>query len=56
VPRARGTARHSRPRSPELRPDIRSFPFKGYLILFRYVGDTFEVINIIEGHRDIEAL
>ena len=41
---------------PELRPDIRSFPFKGYLILFRYVGDTFEVINIIEGHRDIEAL
>jgi toxin ParE1/3/4 len=41
---------------PELRPDIRSFPYKGYVILFRYVGDTFEVANIIEGHRDIEAL
>jgi toxin ParE1/3/4 len=41
---------------PELRPDIRSFPFKGYVILFRYVDDAFEVVNIIEGHRDIEAL
>ena len=41
---------------PELRPDIRSFPYKGYVILFRYVGDTFEVANIIEGHRDIETL
>ena len=26
-----------RPR-PELRPDIRSFPFRGYVIFFRYVG------------------
>jgi toxin ParE1/3/4 len=41
---------------PELRPDIRSFPFKSYVILFRYVDDTFEVVNIIERHRDIEAL
>jgi plasmid stabilization system protein ParE len=30
---------------PELRPDIRSFPSKGYVILFRYVDDTFEVVN-----------
>jgi plasmid stabilization system protein ParE len=41
---------------PELRPDVRSFAFKGYVILFRYVEDTFEVVNIIEGHRDIESL
>jgi toxin ParE1/3/4 len=41
---------------PELRPDIRSFPFKGYVILFRYVEDVFEVVSIIESHRDIEAL
>ncbi len=41
---------------PELRPDIRSFPLKGYVIFFRYAGDTFEVVNIIEGHRYIEAL
>nr|WP_255699807.1 type II toxin-antitoxin system RelE/ParE family toxin [Jiella avicenniae] len=24
---------------PELRPDIRSFPFRGYVIFFRYVDD-----------------
>jgi len=41
---------------PELRPDIRSLAFKGYVIFFRYIDDTFEVVNIIEGHRDIEAL
>jgi toxin ParE1/3/4 len=43
-----------RPR-PELRPDIRSFPFRGYVIFFRYVGDAFEVVAILEGHRDIDA-
>lgn len=41
---------------PELRPDLRSFPFKGYVILFRYAGTTLEVVSIIEGHRDIEDL
>jgi toxin ParE1/3/4 len=41
---------------PELRPDIRSFPFKGYVIFFRYGADTFEVVNIVEGHRDIVGI
>jgi toxin ParE1/3/4 len=43
-----------RPR-PELRPDMRSFAFRGYVIFFRYIGDVFEVVNILEGHRDIDA-
>jgi plasmid stabilization system protein ParE len=43
-----------RPR-PELRPGIRSFAFKGYVIIFRYEGDTFEVVNVLEGHRDVIA-
>jgi toxin ParE1/3/4 len=38
---------------PELHPDIRSFPFKGYVIFFRYEADRFEVVNVLEGHRDI---
>jgi toxin ParE1/3/4 len=38
---------------PELRPDIRSFPFKGYVIFFRYRRDIFEVVNVLEGHRDL---
>ncbi|HVY35330.1 MAG TPA: type II toxin-antitoxin system RelE/ParE family toxin [Caulobacteraceae bacterium] len=37
---------------PELRPDLRSFPYRGYIIFFRYEADTFEVVNVLEGHRD----
>jgi toxin ParE1/3/4 len=40
----------------ELGPNLRSHPYKSYVILFRYVGDVLEVINVIEGHRDIPAL
>ncbi len=40
----------------ELRPDLRSHPYKSYVIFFRYVGDVLEVVNMIEGHRDIPAL
>ena len=39
---------------PELRPDIRSFAFGSYVIFFRYKGQVFEVVNVLEGHRDIE--
>ena len=42
-----------RPR-PELHPDLRSHP-QSYVIFFRYVDDRFEVVNILEGHRDIIA-
>ncbi len=44
-----------RPR-PELRRDLRSIPFKGYIIFFRYRDNLFEVINIIESHRDLPRL
>jgi toxin ParE1/3/4 len=44
-----------RPR-PELRPDLRTFSFQGYLIVLRYVGEVVEIVNIFEGHRDIEAI
>jgi len=40
---------------PELRPDIRSLAFRGYVIFFRYRDDVLEVVNILEGHRDIEG-
>lgn len=43
-----------RPRA-ELRPDLRSFAFKGYLILFSYTADAVVIVNIIESHRDIGA-
>jgi plasmid stabilization system protein ParE len=40
---------------PELHPEIRSTSFRGYVIFFRYRGDRLEIVNILEGHRDIEA-
>jgi plasmid stabilization system protein ParE len=40
---------------PELRPDIRSSTCKGYVVFFRYREDVLEVVNILEGHRDVEA-
>ena len=44
-----------RPR-PNLLPDIRTLTFGNYMIFFRYSGDTVEIVHVIEGHRDIEAL
>ena len=44
-----------RPR-PELGHEIRSYPFGNYLIFFRYAENRFEVIRIIERHRDISTL
>lgn len=48
----RGTIGRARP---ELRADLRSFAFKGYVLLFRYIDETVEIVNIIERHRDILA-
>jgi toxin ParE1/3/4 len=43
-----------RPR-PELGWDLRSFAVGNYVIFFRYIGDTLEVVDVVEGHRDIDA-
>lgn len=40
---------------PELRDDLRSMAFGNYVIFFRYVGETLEIVNILEGHRNIDA-
>ena len=49
LPGTLGTAR------PELHPDIRSVPFQGYVIFFRYLDDLVEIVSILEGHRDIDG-
>lgn len=41
---------------PELAEGIRSIPYGNYVIFFRYHGPYFEIVSIIEGHRDIEEL
>jgi toxin ParE1/3/4 len=40
---------------PELRADIRSQAFRNYVIFFRYADGVLEIVNILEGHRDIDA-
>ncbi len=40
---------------PELGPDVRSSAFKCYVVFFRYRDGRFEVVNILEGHRDIDG-
>ncbi len=41
---------------PELRPDLRGVTHRGYLILFRYDAARLEIVTIVEGHRDVEAI
>lgn len=41
---------------PELIEGLRSLPCGNYVILFRYIDDTLEVVSIIEGHRDIDDM
>lgn len=41
---------------PELAADLRSFPCHGYVIFFRYAESRLEVVNVIERHRDMDAL
>lgn len=41
---------------PELESDLRSFPFLGYVIYFRYLPEIFQVVNIAHSARDTGAV
>ena len=41
---------------PDLGPRLRSFPFKGYVVIFRYGDDIFEVARILSGRMNIADL
>jgi toxin ParE1/3/4 len=43
-----------RPR-PELGDGIRSSVLGNYVIFFRYEDAVLEIVNVLEGHRDIDA-
>lgn len=49
LPGTLGTAR------PDLRPDLRSTPCRGYMIFFRYDGAGLEIVNVLHGSRDVLA-
>lgn len=44
-----------RPRD-ELLPGLRSLPYRGYVIFFTYLPEGVEIVTIIHGHRDIQAM
>ena len=39
----------------DLAPDLRSFPVGNYVIFYTH-GDVFEVVRVLHGARDIEAI
>ncbi len=39
----------------ELRQGIRSYAYRGYVIFYRTTEDELEIVNVLEGHRDIIA-
>lgn len=43
-------------RRPELAPDLRSFPVKNYLILYRKRESWLEIVRIVSGYRDLKGL
>ncbi len=52
---AQRSATLGRPRD-ELLAGLRSLPFKGYVIFFWYLQDGVDIVTIIHGHRDIDAI
>jgi toxin ParE1/3/4 len=40
----------------ELAPGMRSFPFGRYVISYRVVTNTMEIVRVLHGSRDIESI
>jgi len=47
LPGTLGTSRE------DLGPDLRGVPWRGYLILFRYLDDRLQIVRILHGMRDL---
>ena len=43
-------------RRDELLPDLRSFPVKRYVIFYREKKDSLEIVRVLSGYRDLDAL
>ena len=41
---------------PELRSDMRSFPYGSYLILYRIIGDGIEIVRVVHAARNLDDL
>jgi toxin ParE1/3/4 len=45
-----------RRRDEELRPGLRSFPVRDYIILYRIENENVLILRVLRGSRDIKAL
>ena len=41
---------------PELRSGLRSFPVQRYIVFYHVINDTVEIVSIVHGSRDIQAI
>lgn len=41
---------------PDIAPELRYFPVKNYLILYRQIPDGVEVMRVVHGRRDLGSL
>ena len=39
----------------DLAQDVRSTPFKGYILYFRYDAETLEILGVLDARRDAMA-
>jgi len=40
----------------ELEPGLRSFPIESYLIFYRPIANGVEIVRVVSGYRDLEAI
>ncbi len=40
----------------ELEPELRSFPVEDYLIFYRPIDKGVEIVRVVSGYQDLEAL
>lgn len=39
-----------------IRPDLRGLPLNGHIIFYRLSDETLEILRVVKGNRDLEAL
>jgi toxin ParE1/3/4 len=40
----------------ELQENLRGLPLASYIILYRVVADTLEIVRVVDGRRDLRSL
>ncbi|MDJ1169790.1 type II toxin-antitoxin system RelE/ParE family toxin [Roseofilum sp. BLCC_M154] len=40
----------------EIREDLRGIPLNGYIILYKITDDTLEILRVVHGSRNLNAL